>query len=192
MKNIAIFGSSRSGKSTLSRMIAKKHPNYHIIVGDDIRWAFQEVLPNNHINSKGGSGMVEDFPKFLSFLFYKSIQRNKNVFNYIVETCDMTPTKAFELFNSSDTIIVFLGTPSLTVEKHFEEIRKYENESDWTYGRSDDDLWKHCKQWINKIKEYESECNRLGIWFVDTSFNRNKVLEDTLKKIEDYDDKGCE
>lgn len=192
MKNIAIFGSSRSGKSTLSRMIAQKYNNYQIIVGDDIRWAFQEVLPNNHINSKGGSGMDEDFPNFLSFLFYKSIKRNQDIFKYIVETCDMTPFKASKLFNKEDTIIVFLGTPNLTIEKHFEEIRKYENDRDWTYGRSDDDLWKHCIQWINKSKEYESECQRLGIWFVDTSFNRNKVLEDTLKKIEDDVEKECE
>ncbi len=184
MKNIAIFGSSRSGKSTLSRMIAQKYPNYHIIVGDDIRWAFQEVLPNNDINSKGGKGMLEDFPNFLSFLFYKSIKRNKGVFNYIVETCDMTPHKAFDLFNRSDTIILFLGTPNLTIEEHFYEIRKYENDSDWTYGRSDEDLWKHCTHWIAKSKEYEIECQKLGIWFVDTSFNRNEVLDDTLSKIE--------
>ncbi len=70
VKNIAIFGSSRSGKSTLAKMISKKHPNYHIIIGDDIRWAFQEVLPNN-INSKDGIGMLEDFPNFLSCLFHK-------------------------------------------------------------------------------------------------------------------------
>lgn len=47
MKNIAIFGSSRAGKSTLSKMIAKKYPNYHIIIGDNIRGAFSRVLPNN-------------------------------------------------------------------------------------------------------------------------------------------------
>ncbi len=54
MKNIAIFGSSRSGKSTLAKMISKKYSNYHILIGDDIRRVFQEVLPNNNINSKGG------------------------------------------------------------------------------------------------------------------------------------------
>ena len=52
MKNIAIFGSSRSGKSTLSKMLSKKYSNYHIIIGDDIRWAFQETLPNNNTGKK--------------------------------------------------------------------------------------------------------------------------------------------
>ena len=57
MKNIAIFGASRSGKSTLAKMIAKKYQNYHIIIGDDIRGTFTEVFPQNEISSKGGKGM---------------------------------------------------------------------------------------------------------------------------------------
>ncbi len=184
MKNIAIFGSSRSGKSTLSKMISKKYPNYHIIIGDDIRWAFQEILPNNNINSKGGIGMVEDFPNFLSCLFYKSIKRNKGIFNYIVETCDMTPQKAYELFHRDDTILLFLGTPNQTIKQHFEEIRKYETERDWTYNRSDERILEHSKYWIAKSKEYEKECQKLNIWYVDTSFNRTEILENTFHMLE--------
>lgn len=77
MKNLAIFGSSRSGKSTLAKMIAEKYLNYHIYIGDDIRWAFQETLHQVNINMYGGSDMIGDFPNFLSSLFYKSIKRNK-------------------------------------------------------------------------------------------------------------------
>lgn len=184
MKNIAIFGSSRTGKSTLSRMISKKYSNYHIIIGDDIRWAFQEILPNNNINSKGGKGMIEDFPNFLSCLFYKSIKRNKKEINYIIETCDITPKKAHELFNRDDTILLFLGIPRLSVEQHFNNIRKYESMKDWTYDRSDDYILNHCKKWICKSQEYEKECKKLNIWYVDVSFDREKVLNDTLNMIE--------
>ena len=184
MKNIAIFGSSRSGKSTLAKMISKKYPNYHIIIGDDIRWAFQETLPNNNINSKGGIGMIEDFPNFLSCLFYKSIKRNKGIFNYIVETCDITPQKAAKLFNKENTILLFLGIPNQTIKQHFEEIRKYETENDWTYNRNDEQILEHSKHWITKSKEYEKECKRLNIWYVDTSFNRTEILENTFRILE--------
>ncbi len=185
MKNIAIFGSSRAGKSTLSRMISQKHPFYHIIIGDDIRGAFQNTLPKTNINVTGGIGMVDDFPNFLASLFYKNIKRNKGYFNYIVETCDMTPKKALELLNNDNTIILFLGTPSLTVEQHFNEIRKYQTERDWTYDRNDELLLDHCVRWIDKSKQYEKECKELNIWYVDTSFDRPKVLNDTLKQIEE-------
>ena len=184
MKNIAIFGSSRSGKSTLSKMISKKYPNYHIIIGDDIRGAFQEILPNNNINSKGGIGMIEDFPNFLSCLFYKSIKRNKGIFNYIVETCDITPQKAAKLFNKDDTVLLFLGTPNQSIKQHFEEIRKYETERDWTYDRNDEHILEHSKHWIAKSKEYEKQCKELDIWYVDTSFNRIEILENTFHMLE--------
>ena len=185
MKNIAIFGSSRSGKSTLAKMISKTYSNYHIVIGDDIRGAFQEILPNNNINSKGGIGMLEDFPNFLSCLFYKSIKRNKGEINYIVETCDITPKKAYQLFNNDDTILLFLGTPRQTIDEHFNEIKKYQTEKDWTFDRSDDYILEHSKHWISISKEYEKECKELNIWFVDTSFNREKVLKYTLKNIEE-------
>ena len=185
MKNIAIFGSSRAGKSTLSKMISKKYPNYHIIIGDDIRGAFKETLPNNNINSKGGSGMVDDFPNFLSCLFYKSIKRNKGIFNYIVETCDITPQKASELFNKDNTIVLFIGTPNQSINQHFEEIRKYETEIDWTCDQTDEEIIEHSKHWIAKSKEYKKQCEELDIWYVDTSFNRTAVLENTLHLIEE-------
>lgn len=185
MKNIVIFGSARSGKSTLAKMISKKFNNYHIIIGDDIRWAFQETLPDNNINSKGGIGMKEDFPRFLSTLFYKSIKRNYGEINYIVETCDINPDKAKELFDRDDTILIFLGTPRQTIEQHFNEIKKYQTERDWTYDRTDEEILYHSKYWIPKSKEHQEECKRLNIWYVDTSFDREKVLNDTLKKIEE-------
>ncbi len=184
MKNIAIFGSSRSGKSTLSKMIVKKFPNYQIYIGDDIRSAFADVFPSLNINSSGGSGMVNDFPKYLSDLFYRSIKRNSEEFGYIVETCDITPKKAKELFNRENTILLFLGTPHQTIEQHFDEIRKYQTERDWTYDRSDEHILEHSKHWILKSQEYEKECRELNIWYVDTSFNRQEVLEKTLVEIE--------
>ena len=184
MKNIAIFGTSRSGKSTLSKMISKKYPYYHIMIGDDIRWAFKMVLPANNINSKGGSGMVEDFPNFISTLFYKMAKRNEGEFSYIIESCDITPQKAIELFNKENTILLFIGTPRQSTEEHFAEVRKYETKKDWTYDRSDEEILNHSKYWTAKSREYQKECEKLNIWYVDTSSNRMEVLKDTLSKIE--------
>lgn len=184
MKNIAIFGSARSGKSTLSKMIAKKYTNYQIYIGDDIRGAFADVFPLLNINSKGGSGMLKDFPEYVSNLFHRSIKRNAGEYNYIVETCDIKPAKAKELFVRDDTIVLFLGVSNLTIEQHFKNIREYENENDWTYGRTDASILEHCNYWIPESKKIKQECKKLGLWYIDTSINRQKVLEDLLVKIE--------
>ena len=111
------------------------------------------------------------------------MKRNQGEFNYIVESCDITPNKANDLFNNNNTILLFLGTPNQTPEEYFNDIKKYQTKKDWTFDRRDEHLLKHSKHWIEKSKKYQSECKKLGIWFVDTSFNREKVLQETLEKI---------
>lgn len=185
MKNIAIFGASRAGKSTLVKMICEKYPNYHMIIGDAIRKAFSEVLPQNDINNKNGNGMKEDFPKFLAYLFYRSINLCNEKFNYIIDSCDISPEKAKELFARLDTLVIFLGFPEQTEEQHFIEIRKYEEEKDWTYHKTEEYMKKHSKFWTMKSREWKEKCEQLDIWYVDTSFDREDVLKDTMCKLEE-------
>ncbi len=184
MKNIVILGASRAGKSTLTKMICEKYPNYNVIIGDAVRKAFSEILPQNNINNNNGSGMIEDFPKFLAYMFYRSIKICDRKFNYIIDSCDILPEKAKELFEKEDTIIIFLGFPKLTEEEHFYQIKQYQKNTDWTYNKDDDFMKEHVKRWIAKSKYFEKKCKELDIWFVDTSFDREKVLNDTMQILE--------
>ena len=188
MKNIAIFGVSRSGKSTLANMICKKYPNYHMIIGDAVRNAFTQVLPQNHINSdQNASGMLEDFPNFLAHLFYGSIRKSDEEFNYIIDTCDVSPQKAKELFNKENTLVVFLGVPKQTEEEHLFQIKKYETEKDWTYTdkkATPEYMKMHTKRCITQSKEFEKVCKELDLLFIDTSFDRDTVLKNAIMEID--------
>ncbi len=117
MKNVAIFGSSRAGKTTLAKMIAKRYPGYQFMVADIMIGTFERVLPQLDINHNGGEGMREDFPKFLGSLFRRTIESGGGEFGYVVESCDITPAQAMEYFAADDVTMVFLATPSLTAEE---------------------------------------------------------------------------
>ena len=184
MKNIAIFGASRSGKSTLAKMIYKKYPNYQIITGDIIRKAFSEILPQNNINNKYGSGMLDDFPRFLAYIFNRSIKKNGKDFNYIIDTCDISPEKAKDLFDTQDTIIIFLGFPKQTEEEHLIQIKKYQNKDDWTFNKTPEYMIKHAERWTLKSREFEKKCKELDICFIDTSFNREQALKEAMQILE--------
>lgn len=58
---MAIFGSSRAGKTTLAKMIAKRYPKYQFMVADIVIGTFERVLPQLEINHVGGKGMQEIF-----------------------------------------------------------------------------------------------------------------------------------
>lgn len=185
MKNIALFGSPRAGKSTLAKMITKKYPHYRILAGDTIRirHAFQQLLPHPY-HSRDDHGSSGDFPSFLAELFTHQLAKNQGRVNYIIDTCDITPEQAQKLFRRDDTILLFLGTPHLTAQSHLQEIRKFETSRDWTHLRSDKHLLNHCAQWLNRDQAYAKTCQTLGIWYVDTSFNREQVLKKTFDQIE--------
>lgn len=183
MKNIAIFGSSRAGKSTLTRMINEIYPIYHIISGDSIRDAFQYELPQNEINKYGGQGMKEDYARFCASLFRNQSKRNKEYFNYIFDSCDVSVVNALKYFKDDNTIILFLGYSKITPEEALLNYRKYEKKGDWTCNRTDEELLEHAKHWIENSKIFENDCKLNKVKYVDTSYNRKEILEHLIKEI---------
>lgn len=69
--------------------------------------------------------MQGDFQRFLQCLFYKNIKSNQGYFNYIVETCDMEPEQAKELFDREDTVILYVGVPRQDTKMHIDQLKKY-------------------------------------------------------------------
>lgn len=183
-KNIAIFGPSRSGKSTLAAMICKQFDNYHAFGGDEVRDAFMEVFPESGIDNHGGSGMHGDFQNFLYKMLHHHIRKNHDSIKYVVETCDMTPAMAKEIFGKrKDIIILFLGYPNISTKEKFEQLREYETECDWTYGQTDEHMLNHTQDNIELSKKWERECAELGLQFIDTSRDRDRVLDEVMTDL---------
>lgn len=184
MKNVAIFGSSRAGKTTLAKMIAKRYPKYQFMVADIVIGTFERVLPQLEINHVGGKGMQEIFPKFLGSLFRRMIEEGKGEFGYVIDSCDITPAQAVKHFAADDIEMIFLATPRLTAEESLKLVREYETEEDWTLKRTDQQLLEQRAHWVQRSRDFEKECAELGIWFVDTSYNREEVLEEVLERLD--------
>lgn len=185
MKNLVIFGASRAGKTTLAREISKIYPHYHIIHGDAVRGAFSSALPQNDINSHKGKGMKDDFPRFLAELLREENDQDKDIFNHIIETCDVSVENALKYFKKEHTVIVYLGFAELSINEAFKNYRKYEKQTDWTYERSDEHMLKHAKEWIAKSKIFKEDCEKHNIRYVDTSYNREEVLKKLIKDLKE-------
>lgn len=185
MKNLVILGASRAGKSTIAREINKIYPQYHILIGDAIRRAFQETLPQNEINKYGGEGMQEDFARFSASLFQQHIKKNKNFFNYIFDSCDVSVENAVKFFTQDSTIIIFLAYPKLTPKEAFQNYRRWEKETDWTVRRTDEQLLDFAEEWTQNSKIFEQDCQKYGVRFIDTSYNREEVLKNLINELKE-------
>lgn len=183
-KNVAIFGPSRSGKSTLARMICRELGGYHLLGGDEVRDAFIDVMPELGIDNWNGPGMHGLFQRFIYKMFHHHIRQSNYCERYVIETCDMTPEQAADLFcKRKDTIVLFLGYPSITPDDKLAQLREYEMETDWTRPCTDEHMLAHVRKNAAESKEDQDRCEKLGIWFVDTSFDRDEVLADVMREI---------
>ncbi len=184
MKNIIILGIPRAGKTTLSKMIAKKYDNYIPIDTDSIRDAFQYALPKTEINKYKGNGMKDDFPKFIQQLLYWKSYNNKE-YRYIIDSTDINPSKAKELFDTNENLIIFLGYPNITSEEVLKNCRKYDKENSWSTQISDIELKEdYLDRFVSNSKQLEQECEIYGLKFYDTSKDREKVLEEIIEDID--------
>ena len=191
MKNIIILGVARAGKTTLAIMIKEKYPNYNIINGDCVRNAFEKVLPKEHINHTNGNGMVKKFPEFCSKLFEYEIKEHHNHFNYIFESCDISPIQVKKYFNIDNTIVLFLGYPKLTVDETIYNYRKYADENDYMVKKTSSEIMKRASMWNLKSKEIQKECLKYKIKFIDVSYNRSNIFKKLIKELNEDEKFKC-
>lgn len=158
MKNIVILGVARSGKTTLSKMIIEKFSNYQVLNGDCIRSTFQKVFPEVEINKFNGNGMKNDFALFCSELFKQEINYNKGYYNYIFESCDISPYNAKKFFCSKNVSIIFLIYPSLNVNEIINNYKSYAEKEDYMLKKTEDEILNRAQMWLEKSKQYKLEC----------------------------------
>lgn len=65
MKNIFIVGVPRSGKSTLTKMLARELNNYNIISFEAIRNGFIKSQPDLEMNNRNSDARKEILPSFI-------------------------------------------------------------------------------------------------------------------------------
>ena len=65
MKNIIITGIPRSGKTTLSKLIKEKYPEYNIISFEAIRNGFIKSQPGLKMGNRNSEARKEILPDFI-------------------------------------------------------------------------------------------------------------------------------
>ncbi len=179
MKNIILLGVPRAGKTSLAKMLRDE---YQVICGDSIRNAYKTVFLSNKEMSSGDVGRTHEFRKFLKEVFRNYIRYNSEV-NYILDTVDFNLENS-EFIETYNICIIVLGYTRLTPLEVVSAQKKFDKkDKDWSYFLTDEKRLEKAKTWIHKSIDLKKECESLGIMFVDTSIDRDKVLKDLSIKI---------
>lgn len=155
-------------------MIKEKNDSYNILHGDMIKKAFQSFSGETASNLKNNF----EYRKFIYDIFYNHVKHNNGY--YIIETVDIFLEDLIN-YDLSETIVIALGCTKNTVD---ELLGIWENiDNKWLWNKSHDELKNKAQKVIKTSNFFETECEKYGIKFVDTSFNRESVLSDLLEEI---------
>lgn len=181
MKNIIILGSARSGKSTLAKMIHEKY-NYSIISIDSFVTALQDTFPNLGITHSNTDNKFKILPLFV-FSYMKKIIKEYPNQKFVLEGWHVYPKDIYKLFKNEDAKIVCLGYTKISCEDAVSLIRENETENSYTKEMSNEKLEQLVKNHMKFSKILEEQCEENKIKFFDTSFNRDKVLNDVMEYL---------
>lgn len=74
----------------------------------------------------------------------------------------------------------FIGFPDVSVEEKFCQMRNFEQREE-DFQKSDSELKEKCRRLIEESKFLRAECEKYELLFLNTSFNRNQVIEEFIK-----------
>lgn len=188
MKNILIMGIGRAGKTTLSKMIKDKYNSYNLIHSDSLKWAMiraknQEAYYRKNVDIQKEFEHSEYFQRTLLELYNSLIRNDIKQYGYILESGQLSPKIVSEMVDFDNTIVICLGLGDFTAEDIVEQCIKYDTEESWTYGLSKEYLLEHAQDWYNCNEMLKVECPKYGIRYIDTSKNRNEILNNILDNI---------
>lgn len=171
-KHIIIAGVSRSGKTTLALKLSKLGYS-HYKMDSVIRGMCFSLNINQH-------NWLNISPMLANILNTIIIENTSDtVFSeeqYVLDVTHLFP-KDVSLIDLSNTQIVFLGYDTISAIEKFEQVRKYDKNYYWSSKLSDQQLLEMIEVNIKFSKYLKEECNKYNIPYFDTSFNREKKIE---------------
>lgn len=183
MKNIMILGICRTGKTTFSKMIQKELKNYQIIEVDTIISALQRTVPNVPIGFIHDNLKENRLPEFLNLFIQKNINKNGIDLGFIINGDSILPEDLFKYFYLKDMIVYYFVTERLSPEQILDNCRKFDSKEEWTTRRTDEELLNHFKFYKDIEKKIISDCKKYNIKCIDTSENRQMILNQLLDEV---------
>ena len=182
MKNIIIYGSTRSGKTTLAKQIKNEfHLNYIEI--DVIKEAFKKI--NNIDTSKNNDFIVGQLITDNLAVYFEKLVSISNLHDeyYVIEGTALYLPELIKIISEKSFCIICMGYPNISPEEKLRELELFENDSDWTVKISREEKLQLCRDNINVSKYIQALANEYNLAFFDTSYSRSIVFNNVIKYL---------
>ena len=184
--NIIVSGVPRSGKSTVSHILASKYGFQHVSM-DSIIAGFEKCFPETGVSTYQGlsswdtlhvlSGKMAPFVRAM----LESGEYDEHTPGMVLDMYQLLPEDYDKYIRGSNCDIVYFITSDVTPEERFLIQKKYDTEKDYTFYKSDDELREGAVYLVEQSILMREQCEKLGIPYYETARNRDEVIERFLK-----------
>lgn len=177
LKNIYLVGPSRCGKTAAAMQLQEKYGYTHIIM-DAVIETMSEIAPQLGIQHGNlDSEVFRNFLRLYSTNLFKYTRQN------VIDVEVLEPSFARTMINDDESTVIYMGYPSITPQEKLKQIREYDGEFDWTRNLSDEELSELLSKCIETSKKLQEEAKKYGFEFIDTSFNREEVVSESIEEM---------
>lgn len=184
MRNIYITGVSRTGKTTLCKMIKDSllEMKFNYISFEALRNGFIKSQPELQMGNRNSEARSKIMPSFIIEYanWNKEITNYPSLIDYAFDSIEFLKNNVNE-----DDIIICLGFDAKELETIVQEIKSHSKEEDYTFSWSIEQLRKHFFDIVQADQKNKIECIKNNVLYFDTSQNREQVLNNILHLIKE-------
>lgn len=192
MQHLIIAGVPRSGKSTLSRRVARAMGWQHICM-DAVIAGFEQCFPETGVDTgvsinRGKSSL--DILHIISRKMGPFLRAMTSVEEYdqqngpmVIDMYQLLPEDYVKYLDPKICRIIYLLTGDVTPEERFVIQKQFDTPEDYTYSLPDDERMEGCRELVEQSRLIRAQCERLGLPCFETAHDREQVLADILGEI---------
>ncbi len=192
MKHLIIAGVPRSGKSTLSRQIARKMGWQHLCM-DAVIAGFEQCFPETGIDTgisvnKGKSSM--EILRIISGRMASFLRAMTSPEEYdqkngpmVIDMYQLLPEDYIKFLDPEICGILYLLTSDVTPEERFLIQKKYDTPEDYTFDLSDEERMESCESLVDQSRLMREQCEKYSLPYLETAHNRLVVFSQFLDDL---------
>lgn len=181
-KHIIISGVPRAGKSTVSRMIAKRYGYQHISM-DSIVSGFEACFPETGVGSyvkptpEGSMRAVSR--KLAPFLraMMDSGEYDELDYGMVIDMYRLLPEDYVQYIDPAKCAAYYFVTAEMTVEERLQTLKRYDTPNDYTFFDTEEKRRARCEEIVAHSRLLQEQCKRFCLPCYETSRERARVLE---------------
>lgn len=192
MKHLIIAGVPRSGKSTLSRRVAKALGWQHVSM-DAIIAGFERCFPETGIDTglsvnKNKSSMEilhiisGKIGPFLRAMTDPEEYDRKNG-PMVIDMYQLLPEDYEKYLDPDICGIIYLLTGDVTPEERCRIQKEFDTPEDYTYELSDQERLEVCGYLVEQSRLLREQCEHLGLPYFETARDRETVFDGIMEKL---------